>query len=150
MHKISCEVGDGALSITVGSNSELKLVSRAAKKKIETVFDWTNAFTLYMKVMVDKYPARARELICYLDLIRYAAKYHKSFGWYIYDNKFRHKAANDKSLSWALIDQQLWTRIFTVSQSQLEADYALFFQWTLFICRIRFGCRTEGRNVQQL
>ena len=150
MHKISCEVGDGALSITVGSNSELKLVSRAAKKKIKTISDWTSAFTLYMKVIVDKYPARVQELIGYLDLIRYAAKYHNSFGWYIYDNKFRNKAANDRSLSWALIDQQLWTRLITVSQSQLEADYALFFQWTLFICRIRISCRTEGRNVQQL
>ena len=59
MHKISCEVGDGAISITVGSNSELKLVSRPPKKKIETIAGWTSASTLYMKVIVDKFPARA-------------------------------------------------------------------------------------------
>ena len=69
MHKISCEVGDGALSITVGSNSELKLVSRAAKKKIETVSDWTNAFTLYMKVMV----ARRKNLLAFACLFTFYA-----------------------------------------------------------------------------
>eukprot|EP00112_Aurelia_sp_Birch-Aquarium-sp1_P019579 Seg4868.3 transcript_id=Seg4868.3/GoldUCD/mRNA.D3Y31 product="hypothetical protein" protein_id=Seg4868.3/GoldUCD/D3Y31 len=128
LQKMTSDVGDGPLAITMDSNSQLKLVKQNVKKKVETIDDWTNAFTVYMKVVIDKHPVRSRELIEYLDLIRYAARYHHSLGWFIYDNKFRYKAANDRSLTWAKLDQQLWTRIFTVSQSQLEADLALFKQ----------------------
>ena len=144
LQKITSDVGDDPLAITIDGNSQLKLIKQSTKKKIETIDDWTNAFTVYMKVVIDKYPARSRELLEYLDLIRYAARYHHSLGWFIYDNKFRYKAANDRSLSWAKLDQQLWTRIFTVSQSQLEADLALFKQGPSSVSRAVISAPRDG------
>ena len=46
------------------------------------------------------FPHRAAELLEYMSLIRYAARYHKGLGWCVYDIKFRQKAATNKSLKW--------------------------------------------------
>lgn len=116
------------VSLMVGPNSELKLAmtpSNSRLKQIDNIEDWTTAFTMFMKVFVKKFPNKASEFIEYLDIIRYAAKYHRSYGWLIYDYKFRHKAANDKSIAWGEVDQQLWVRVFTVNQAQLFEDCSI-------------------------
>ena len=71
------ETAEESFQLSLGENSTLKLSkSTAPKKKIVSIQDWTTAFTLYMKIIVEKFPGRAQELISYLELIRYAAAYH--------------------------------------------------------------------------
>ncbi len=128
LHGFTASLDSQSFHLAVGENSTLKLSSNyAPKKKIRDIQSWTTAFTTYMKLIIEKFPGRAKDLIAYLDLIRYAASYHHSLGWLLYDHKFRLKAANDKSISWGQLDMHLWMRIFTVNQAKLLADHSLFF-----------------------
>ena len=127
LYKIVYEVKESDnLAVLIGENNELKLVPKKQRKFITTIEEWTTAFNIYTKIIVDKFPARASELLNYLDIIRQAAMYQRSNAWLMYDVKFRHKVAKVKSLSWSAIDPQLWLRTFTGSQSQVELDSILF------------------------
>ena len=118
---------DNSYHLSMGEDSMLCFKQgKEPKKKIRDIESWTTAFTCYIRIIIDKFPARAKDLVAYLDLIRYAAAYHQSMGWLLYDENFRMKAANDKSVSWSRIDLQLWMRIFTVNQSKLLSDHSLF------------------------
>ena len=79
-----------------------------------------------MGVLISKFPHRASELLEYMSLSRYAARYHKGLGWCVYDIKFRQKAATNKSLKWSTIDSQLWLKTFTVAPSLLKEDIGVF------------------------
>ena len=73
-----------------------------------------------MSVIISKHPSRAAELLEYLSLIRYAAKYHRGVGWCVYDVKFRQKAAANKFIMRSIIDNQLWLTTFTVVPSPVR------------------------------
>ena len=153
LHKLTDGVGEvSGVSFAFGDNNQLKLVKNAPKRKIETIGEWTDAFIVYMKTLVSKFPLKAMELVCYMETIRYAATYHRPPGWSMYDTKFRAKAAHDKSLSWGLIDQQLWLRIFTVSPAQLDETYSLFnkgpSQFTGVEARRAGFCHNFNRGVE--
>ena len=114
----------GDLDIIIENN---KLKTRKRRPEVITrIDDWTSCFTVYMSVLVQKYPFKAQELVSYLNLIRYAARYSHGLGWCIYDHKFRIKMSLNKSLSWGVIDQQLWLCSFTVNNAQLQEEYSLF------------------------
>lgn len=127
LHQVASEAPSN-VSFTLDKNDELKIVRNKMKKRITTISEWTDAFILFMKIFIQKFPARSSELINYLEIIRYAAAYHKNLGWLLYDRKFRAKAANHRALNWGVLDQQLWLRIFTASPGQLEEDLSLFIQ----------------------
>ena len=108
-------------------NSVIKVSKKTkASTSITDIEQWTNAFTTYLSVFIDKFPLRSQELLQYLSLIRYAARVHKGLGWVIYDYKFRQKASKNKSLLWSTIDSQLWLTIFTVHPGVLREEYPLF------------------------
>lgn len=115
---------DEPLTLTL-DNSVIR-VTKAKATSITDIGEWTSAFTAYMSVIINKYPPRAAELLEYMSLIRYAAKYHKGLGWCVYDIKFRHKAAANKSLKWSAIDSQLWLKTFTVAPSLMKEELGVF------------------------
>ena len=79
-------------------------VNKAKATSITNIEEWASAFTAYMSVIISKQPNRAAELLEYLSLTRYAAKYHRGIGWCVYDVKFRQKAPANKSILWSVID----------------------------------------------
>ena len=93
---------------------------------IRGVEEWTSAFTAYLSVIIRKHPSRAAELLEYLSLIRYAAKYHRGLGWGVYDVTFRQKAAANKFIKWSTIDTQLWLKTFTVAKSFMKEELGFF------------------------
>lgn len=109
------------LTLTV-ENSVIKLSHAKKTTSITDVEEWTSAFSAYMSVIISKSPDRASELLEYMSLVRYAAKYHTGLGWCVYDIKFRQKAANNKSLKWSVIDSQLWLKTFTVAPSRMKEE----------------------------
>ena len=115
---------DEPITLTL-ENSVIK-VNKAKATSITDITEWTTAFTAYMGVIISKFPHRASELLEYMSLIRYAAKYHRGLGWCVYDIKFRQKAAANKSLKWSTIDSQLWLKTFTVAPSLLKEDIGVF------------------------
>ena len=112
--------------LTLTSENSVIKVNKAKATSITSIEEWTSAFTSYMSVIISKYPNRAAELLEYLSLIRYAAKYHRGLGWCVYDVKFRQKAAINKSLNWSVIDSQLWLKTFTVAPSLMKEDIGIF------------------------
>ena len=82
---------DEPLTLTL-ENSVIR-VNKAKATSITNIEEWTSAFTASMSVIISKHPSRAAELLEYLSLIQYAAKYHRGLGWCVYDVKFRQKAA---------------------------------------------------------
>ena len=104
---------DEPLTLTL-ENSVIR-VKKATATSITNIEEWTSAFTAYMSVVISKLPSRAAELLEYLSLIRYAAKYHRGLGWCVYDVKFRKKAAAKKFIKWSTIDSQQRLKTFTVA-----------------------------------
>eukprot|EP00794_Sanderia_malayensis_P009416 gene9416-biopygen7547 len=100
-------------SICMGDDNDLKLVKGTAAKPITRIEEWTDAFIVYSKILASKFPARGVELFSYLETIRYAAFHFHHLGWLLYVRKFRAKAANDRTIDWGRIDQQLWLMTFT-------------------------------------
>lgn len=115
---------DEPLTLTL-ENSVIR-VNKARATSITDIEEWTTAFTAYMSVIINKFPSRSAELLEYLSLIRYAAKYHRGLGWCVYDIKFRQKAASNKSLVWSAIDSQLWLKTFTVAPSLMKEEIGVF------------------------
>ena len=115
---------DEPLTLTV-ENSVIR-VNKAKVTSISNTEKWTSAFTAYMSVIISKHPNRAAELLEYLSLTRYAAKYHTGLDWCIYDVKFRQKAATNKSILWSVIASQLWLKTFTVAPSLMKEDIGFF------------------------
>ena len=116
---------DEPLTLTV--ENAVITVNKAKATSITNIEKWTSAFTAYMSVIISKHPDRATELPEYLSLIRYEAKYHRGLGWCVYDAKLRRKVASNKSISWSIIDCQLWLKTFTVAPSLTKEDSVLFF-----------------------
>ena len=104
---------DEPLTLTL-ENSVIR-VKKAKATSITNVEEWTSAFTAYMSDVISKHPSRAAELLEYLSLIRYAAKYHRGLGWCVYDVKFRKKAAAKKFIKWSTIDSQQRLKTLTVA-----------------------------------
>ena len=122
---------DERLTLTL-ENSVIK-INKAKATSITDITEWTTAFTAYMRVLISKFPHRASELLEYMSLMRYAARYHRGLGWCVYDIKFRQKAAANKTSKWSTIDSQLWLKTFMVAPLLLKEDISVFQVRTLII-----------------
>ena len=90
-------------------------ITMVCKKKpvIDSFHKWVDAFTTFMLVVVNTYPGRAAELIKYLQIISRAEAKFRGLTWGHYDEQFRRHAAHDLSLTWGLVDLELWTVTFS-------------------------------------
>ncbi|XP_062609590.1 uncharacterized protein LOC134271400, partial [Saccostrea cucullata] len=61
-----------------------------------TIEKWTNAFMIYMSVMLKKYRTRAQEFLKYMRDIRLAAS--RSQGWFKYDEQYRLRKASNPAI----------------------------------------------------
>lgn len=86
---------------------------RKRKPTIDTFHKWLDAYTAYMLVLLTAYPRRALELIKYQQIISRAVTKFKGMAWYSYDQQFRRRAAYDLSISWDIVDLELWTVTFS-------------------------------------
>lgn len=91
------------LAVKNVDNSVIR-VNKAKATSITNIQGWTSAFTAYKSVIISKHQNRAAELLEYLCLNHYAAKYHRAKGWCVYDVKFRQKAVASNSITWSVID----------------------------------------------
>ena len=75
---------------------------------IINIHNWTAAFIIYMNILLEKWPSKAKEYLKYMHNIRLASSRSSNNGWVIYDEQFRSKRVCYPSSSWGLIDQELW------------------------------------------
>ena len=86
---------------------------RRKKPVIDNFHKWLDAYTSYMLVIVAAFPRRALELVKYQQIISKAVSQFKGLAWLAYDEQFRRRAAYDLTLSWDVVDMELWTITFT-------------------------------------
>jgi hypothetical protein len=83
---------------------------------------WTTAFVIYMDILLEKWPFRAREYLIYMQNIRLAASSCQNNGWLVYDEQYRLKKARFPFSSWGVIDQELWILCVTTSNLSNTMD----------------------------
>ena len=82
---------------------------------------WTDAFLIYMSLLVTKKPVLSAQLIRYMAVIREAAQVRVDFTWRTYDIQFRlRQAANPRP--WSEINYDLWMRCMIVSSPAMGAS----------------------------
>lgn len=94
---------DGDLVLKGGTLTVINKKSDA----IHNIHTWTTAFIIYMDILLERWPGKAREYLKYMHNIRLAATRNPQ-GWVAYDEQFRLKKVRFPSSSWGLIDQELW------------------------------------------
>ena len=91
----------------------LSTTSGAAKRKLDNLAAWLEAWSIYCSILCVAQSDRASELIAYqLRIVQPARKYR----WPAvseYDMCFRQKAAYIPALQWDTVDTDLYTRCFT-------------------------------------
>jgi len=77
-------------------------------KQIDSIEIWTHAFINYAKVMIDRHPLLAGDLLSYMSIIRRAVVDAPLFRVYQYDQQFRLRIAYNQTRTWSQIDGNLW------------------------------------------
>ncbi|XP_033738797.1 uncharacterized protein LOC117326238 isoform X2 [Pecten maximus] len=88
-------------------NGSLQL-GNISKRKIGSIYEWTDSFLVFASIFLAKYPARTQELLKYINTVRSAHTSFGGYGWKNYDSQFRLRQASDPSRSWGTIDAELW------------------------------------------
>ncbi|XP_056020808.1 uncharacterized protein LOC130054574 [Ostrea edulis] len=113
------------IDYSLGGQGEIKIrdgkfcVVRSNDSSYLTIDKWTNAFMIYMSVMLEKYRARAQEFLKYMRDIRLAAT--RSQGWYKYDEQYRLRKASNPESSWGIISQEFWL-LYVTGQSSFHSQ----------------------------
>ena len=85
----------------------LQSVNKPAKKHIENMSMWTDAFINYAKVLITKHPLLAGDLFMYMAIIRGAISDATFDRVYMYDQQFRLRMSLNPRNSWSHIDGTL-------------------------------------------
>ena len=81
-----------------------------SRAKIIDLPTWLTAWTSFLQASILYHPHRMSQLIAYQATItRFASQYIFS-AWHTYDRLFRYTMANDLSLSWGLVNDDLFNR----------------------------------------
>ena len=91
----------------------LSTTSGAAKRKLDNLAAWLEAWSIYCSILFVAQSDRASELIAYQLRIVQAARKYRWPAVLEYDMCFRQKAAYIPALQWDTVDTDLYTRCFT-------------------------------------
>ncbi|XP_062582026.1 uncharacterized protein LOC134243814 [Saccostrea cucullata] len=86
----------------------LTLAPKSKAKVINDIQVWTDAFLIYALIYTSAHPESRAQLFKYIHTIRSGANRVKTLGWRDYDIQFRLKKEANPSLSFAVVDQELW------------------------------------------
>ena len=76
--------------------------------KITNISQWTDAFIIFFAIYVTAHPTTTSALLKYMRTVRLGAKRSPGLGWVDYDRQFRLKRETNASISWDVVDPELW------------------------------------------
>jgi hypothetical protein len=85
---------------------------RPKRKQIESITEWTKAYTVYVAALLQKFQEQARELLAYQLTITKAAQQYDGLQWRAYDTHFQVAATATGKREWSKVDVYLYTRVF--------------------------------------
>ena len=88
---------------------------KSCKDRVSSIEKWTDAFLIYMSILLVDKPELGSELLQYMHNIRDCAKRQGGYGWREYDEQFRLRQASYPA-SWAQINNDLWWRSVQVKE----------------------------------
>ena len=94
------------------------------KKEIKGIFQWTNAFHVYMSILIERHPTRASELLKYAATIREFSQILGNTAWLKYDLEFRKKQARRLTNSWSSIDMELYAKMLMFGNTNVNQRYS--------------------------
>ena len=94
-----------------GGDPSISLVpNRQNRPRVVDFHTWLTAWNSYLQAMAFYHPTQVTDLIHYQSVFtRFASQYTFS-ACFAYDRLFRHAMANNPTLSWARVDDDLFTR----------------------------------------
>ena len=84
------------------------LQNKQPSKNINDINTLIDAFLIYSSIYVGAHPDSRQTILKYLYNVKLGAKRSTGLGWKDYDQQFRLKKAKDPSVSWGVVDQELW------------------------------------------
>lgn len=89
-------------------NGSLALSAKSKLRPITDIQVWTDAFLVYASIFALAHPTETSGLFKYIHTIRLGANRVNGLGWRDYDIQFRLKKECNPSMSFAIVDQELW------------------------------------------
>ena len=109
--------------IAAQSNFSWFELVRPKRRQIESITEWSKAYTVYTAVLLRRFPEQASELLAYHLLIIKAAQQYEGLQWRAYDTHFRVSAAASGNREWSKVDVDLYTRFFTGKAKSVSCCY---------------------------
>lgn len=94
--------------ILILQNGSLALSAKSKLRPITDIQVWTDAFLVYASIFALAHPTETSGLFKYIHTIRLGANRVNGLGWRDYDIQFRLKKECNPSMSFAIVDQELW------------------------------------------
>lgn len=76
--------------------------------KISNIEMWSDAFIIFISIYCSVHVEKFQEMLKYMNSVRLGAKRCSGNGWYLYDQQYRLKKAQDPSSLWGSMDPELW------------------------------------------
>ena len=110
------------------------IVRNETPKAISSIEIWTDAFLIYIQILIMKRPDLASSLLTYLNTIRLAQK-RNADGWIEYDRLFRQKLAQSQNPQWSSVDGELWLLTMTPQSNQTSQKFCFSYNDTGYCTR---------------
>ena len=81
------------------------------KQPVTDILLWVQCFASYVAVLSQT--QSTPHLMAYMATIIRCHKKFEGLGWVVYDSAYRHRAARQRDLNWAVIDSSLFNTLFT-------------------------------------
>lgn len=90
------------------SDDKIIVGPKSSESKINDIQQWTDAFLVFASIYTAAHPSSVSGILKYLHTVRLGASRSGGTGWKNYDIQFRLKKETNPSMSWAIVDQELW------------------------------------------
>ncbi|XP_067652420.1 uncharacterized protein [Haliotis asinina] len=95
-------------AVFVNMGGQLELKPKSTGKRVQNIFEWTPAFTVYMSIYILAHPEATQGMLKYMNTIRTAATRHPGYGWRLYDEQVRLRQARCPGSPWGTVNVELW------------------------------------------
>ena len=85
--------------------------SQRRKRRIDGLSSWLEAWNIFVRTLLSRFPQLAPDLLAYQDQICKFSRKFKASAWLMYDTAFRYMAASNPSLAWSKVNEQLYNDI---------------------------------------
>lgn len=111
--------------LRVNQRGFLEARPKECSDTLSTIEKWTDAFVIFMSLVIVRKPEQAPEMLRYMFLIREVSQ-GGHFAWQVYDSQFRLRQSMHPT-AWSVINSDLWNRCVIPVIPVIPAETSLTF-----------------------